>query len=297
MGAKLDIVARHGASALYNALEHDRIPFVYALRNFGSVKEQLTSRFITKWTSIALLAAAVLTGIYFFPWPLRLEGRGQLVPEDRRFVYAPYEGRISEVKVDHNTDVSQNGVLAVMRSPKLELEKTKLDGEISSLRRKIKGLRDQLNGAEGDQEKVQRLGAEKLQAEQEVLAAERGLELVVKQLAELQITSPVTGKVMDWKPKERLESKPVQQGEQIFEIANIDGRWILEIDLPESVVSHITKAQVRSKEPLPVDFVLTSNPEQSYRGKLLEVSTQHKSLTSRMLFVQRSRFLMARNHP
>ena len=62
---------------------------------------------------LALIAiAAVSTFLVLFPYPLRLEGRGELVPDIRRVVYAPVPGIISEVKVKHGDQTEEGSILA-----------------------------------------------------------------------------------------------------------------------------------------------------------------------------------------
>lgn len=272
MGARVDVVTRHGATALYNALEYHRVFLLPVWRAIGNSTQWLNASSMPKVVVGSILAITLVGFLVLFPWDLKLEGRGELVPKTRRTVFAPVTGTVREVKIDHGDPTEEYSPLAQMSNPEMERELLRLQGEYTTalqvLRaleadRKVRGAFDaELGGKINEQKQL----ADGLQQQ---IALQRG------RMQDLRVVSPIRGRVMDWKPREKLLNRPVQQGDPLLEIADVEGPWILEVQFPESAVTHIARAkQERGSEDLDVTFVLSSSPDKTYRGKLLEISTQ-----------------------
>lgn len=271
MAGRLDVVARHTAIALANALEHDDIFLLTVWKTIGRSTRWMKGRGLPKLVLAALALAGVVAFLTFFPYPLRLEGRGELVPSLRRTVYAPFDGIISEVKVDHGLATSEGTVLARMSSLELDQRKVQIAGEIVEKTVQIRGLERQRNENPGfDPE----LGGRIIQAEQEMRGLVTQQRLLDEELKKLEIRSPIAGTVMDWKPQEKLLSRPVKQGDPLLVIADVDGEWVVEVDIPENAMTHITKAEEEFGKELDVEFVMSAAPDVVYTGKLIEHATQ-----------------------
>ena len=67
--------------------------------------------------------------MYFVPCDLTIEGRGSLLPEERRTIYAPIAGTIMEVPVEHGDIVKKGDVIARLDSRDLQKELKKLIAE------------------------------------------------------------------------------------------------------------------------------------------------------------------------
>src|SRR5262249_2571418 len=96
MVARLEVIARHATPALYNSVEHRRIPFRFIWIPLAKVQEGLGGK--TK-AIIPLSAVAVLILIavlVFVPYPLKMDAKGGVLPEFRRFEYAPTKGRVED---------------------------------------------------------------------------------------------------------------------------------------------------------------------------------------------------------
>ena len=193
------------------------------------------------------------------------------MPQVRRSVYAPVAGIVGEVLVDHAMATEVGTPLARMSSIELDRQQIEVAGQLKE--------KDQERQSLEEQKKEARKVDPQLEGRLTLVKTEiRGLLTQQTQLDEerkkLEIRSPIRGSVMDWKPKEKLLNRPVQMGDPLLEVADIDGRWVLEVDLPENAITHITRAEREFDHPLDVEFVLSSDPETTYKGKLLEHATQ-----------------------
>lgn len=276
LGARIDVVSRHGSIALYNALEHDRVFLLPLWKTIGRRTHLLGANTASKATLAGILIAALVLALLFVPWPLKMEGKGELVPETRRMVFASTAGIVQSVKVDHNSPTDRGSLVAELSNPQLERELLKLQGDLRAAEQALLGLEaERLRKGSFDNE----LGSKLREQKQVIDGLKQQIELVRKQMETLRIFSPIRGRVMDWKPKEKLLLRPVEQGDALLEIADTSGPWVLEVQFPESSVTHIAKARAKSPDgTLPVTFVLSANPETTYRGTLIEVASEAKPL-------------------
>lgn len=274
MGGRVDAVCKNGGPALFNSLEHHRIPLLPVMKAVGGMTQWFTGQNLPKVVIGVILATVLIAGLILIPWPLRLEGRGELVPREKRTIFAPLTGTIRSVKVDHDDPVEDGSLLAEMFNPELEREESKLQDDLRVAEQEMRALEAERRAKGGfDNE----LGGKIEQVRQQITSYQQQLRLVRQQNQKLRVVSPIHGKVMDWKPKERLSMRPVQQGDVLMEIADTDGDWVLEVQFPENTVTHIARA--RAEHPngrLPVTFVLSASPDTTYKGELYEVATQAK---------------------
>ena len=73
---------------------------------------------------------------------------------------------------------------------------------------------------------------------------------------------------MTWKVRDLLLKRPVSRGQGLLTLADPDGPWELELNLPERRLVHVQAAQ---KGDLPVTFVLSSHPGDTFRGRVMEI--------------------------
>lgn len=272
MGARVEVVTRHGSSAIYNALENHRVFLLPLWRAVGNSTQWLGASGMPKVVIGGLAALAVVLGLIFIPWDLKLEGRGDMVPKTRRTVFAPVTGTVKEVKIDHGDETEEMSLLAVMSNPEIERELLRLQGELRTAQEVLRGLEAERKTKGAFDPEV---GGKINEQKQIVDGLQQQIALQRARMETLRVISPIHGRVMDWKPTEKLLNRPVQQGDALLEIADVDGPWILEVQFPESAVTHIARAKKASGDPqLPVTFVLSASPDKTYKGRLLEVSTE-----------------------
>src|SRR5262245_305503 len=85
--ARLDVVARHATSALYNSVEHRRIPMRFLWMPLAKLQEGLGGK--TKAIVLAVVVALSLLGasLYALPYPLKMDATGKVLPVVRRVIF------------------------------------------------------------------------------------------------------------------------------------------------------------------------------------------------------------------
>jgi multidrug efflux pump subunit AcrA (membrane-fusion protein) len=123
-----------------------------------------------------------------------------------------------------------------------------------------------------DREKYNQLAAEEEELKELLASLEKQHEVLKLQQEELQVRSPIDGQVITWNVSELLEARPVQRGQLLLTVADLDGPWVLEIEVPDDQIGHVLAARHALKPDLDVSFLLATSPDATYHGKIEKVA-------------------------
>src|SRR5262249_44147169 len=101
--------------------------------------------------SIAAGLLLLTLAFIFIPYPLKMDAKGQLLPKDRRYVYAPVEGKIEEFLVAPGPEVMKDSPLVRMHDPQLEAQMLKLQSEIEAAAKEVETLDAEIAKAKPEQ--------------------------------------------------------------------------------------------------------------------------------------------------
>ena len=88
----------------------------------------------------------------------------------------------------------------------------------------------------------------------------------------MRVVSPIHGQVITWDLDKRLLDRPVTNGELLMEIADVDGNWKLELDVPGNRIGHLMTAMENSENGrLPISFLLAADPSKRLHGEVVEI--------------------------
>jgi multidrug efflux pump subunit AcrA (membrane-fusion protein) len=274
--AVVSAVARHASLALAHAQTHQRIPW---LRAWQAVERSAARSGARSWPRLAWVAAAIVLLVALFalvPAPLNVTALGELQPSVRREVFARADGIVDEVLVDSGDTVRAGQVLATLRSAELDFELSRLEGEMRTAQSRLAALRSarlaDLPGTSEALERFNQLAAEEERIKSDLAGYEHQLALLRSRQADLQMVSPLDGVVLTWDPRALLTARPVERGQALLRVAQLDGPWELELGLQSRRSGHVFAAQAGAQEPLAVTFVVATNPEQSHPATLVRVA-------------------------
>ncbi|MCY2965157.1 MAG: HlyD family efflux transporter periplasmic adaptor subunit [Planctomycetota bacterium] len=262
-------LVRHTALALANCRRHENLPFFSIVSWIGSWQLRRNLSRI-RLGAIAVLCALAL--LWLIPTELKVSGKGTLQPEVRRDLFARTDGVVESIEAEHETHCRTNDVLLRLSRSQLDLEQTRVAGELRTARRRLAGLEaarlqsDPQTAA--DREKSNQSTAEEEELRETVAGLERQSRLLEEQADELIVRAPIAGDVLTWDVRETLASRPVQRGQLLLTVGDLTGPWILEVDIPDEAIGHVLTAQSRSNSPLPVTFMLATDPGTTYTGEL-----------------------------
>ncbi|MGC3966380.1 MAG: efflux RND transporter periplasmic adaptor subunit [Pirellulales bacterium] len=187
---RLAIVRRHVAQALHNAREVEHIPLARRWLAWRRRRGEASRRIRTASVvgAVALLLAAAT---FLIPATLYVEASGQLQPGERRDVYAPADALVSDVPVSHGQVVKAGDLLVRLRRPEWDLEQAGILGELQTAQRRLAAMRSTRTTSPvvdtAERLRRQELAAEEEQLKETIASAERRLQLITSQQAELEI--------------------------------------------------------------------------------------------------------------
>jgi hypothetical protein len=287
--ARLEVIGRHATPALYNSVEHRRIPFRFVWMPIAKVQEGLggKAKAITLLVSVAVIA--LVLAMIFVPYPLKMDATGNLLPETRRFIYSPVEGQVREVVIPDDKKVLGNQNILLMHDPTLGTRVTQLQREVANSRINILALGKQLTNAPANlpQSERARLDGELRKETANVYWKERELKALVDKLhldsrgpGFFWVTSPkfpedLPGRdkaqwtVLNTDFKETLPDRVVKPSDPLLRLGYKEGTWEVEMKIPQKHVGQILAAfEKNGGEDLDVDLLVRSAPTSIFKGKL-----------------------------
>ncbi|HEY5315766.1 MAG TPA: biotin/lipoyl-binding protein, partial [Pirellulales bacterium] len=207
---RLAAIARPSELALANAQRFESIPLVSLWRRLRPAGGNARRR---RWMPMAVAAvgglvlAAVLALV---PVPFRIEARGELRPRRQAEIFAPNDGIVAEVDVEHASSVTAGQVLAVLRKPELDLEFSRIVGEAQTARKRLTAVQASRLGSSSSVDERTERGNQLTGEEEELKELIRSLEQQDRVLhlerEQLTVRSPLGGQVLTWDLKPLLEA-------------------------------------------------------------------------------------------
>jgi hypothetical protein len=271
--ARCDLVYEHGTRAIANSMAHSNLFLMPLWRALGRASWVLRARTLPKTLGVLGLVSAVILGLIFVKKDFTLEAEGTLLPIERREVFAPIDGEVAKVEVDHNKEVKKGDVLVRLKNRELEIQLTDVMGQKSTNRAEAFRVKGQLRLRNLELSERRALEAElnKLETEYKVLVEKEKLYLSRK--SELDVRSPIDGRVVSWDVEKTLRSRPIMTGQVLLEVADLDEPLFLEVELPEKREGHLDEyiAQQGLKGPdakLDVTYILATDPDEPLDAEL-----------------------------
>lgn len=280
--ARLEVIAKHATSALYNANEWDRIPMRFLWLPLAKIQDGLGGKAKAIITLVLSLLILFFASMIFIPYELRMEAKGQLLPIRRHKIYANFPGQVVEIpkNLARNSKVTRGQELFRMSDPDLARQMLNLKAEIEVLAAK-KAESPPAGGAEVQAQYNARKKEADIAHKEKVLEWEKLVEKTGRdpEPGYFLVRAPADfdGVVLDSDFHENLLHRYVKPSEPLLRIGaiNIDQPTItdfeIELKIPQKHIGQILKAFDRLKNrdvELDVDLLLTSDAARTFKGKL-----------------------------
>lgn len=273
--AQLEVIGKHSAPALYNAVEHKRIPLRFLWRPIAKVQEGLGGKTRAILYAVGVGLVLLILAMVFVPYPLKMDARGQLLPQERRYVTSPWPARVVDFAqgLAPGTTVYKDQHLVQMEDNDLREKLTKLQNEIDQAEQGIRALRkmagapgaDARNAAREIMEKESLLGAKRL--ERDSLRERMHGDPV--DLGKFWLVAPFEGTILNADFQEQFANRTVKPSEPILRVGYKKGTWEIELKIPQKHIGQVLGALAQSpKHELEVDLLVTSVPTRVFKGRL-----------------------------
>ncbi len=271
--ARTEELAHVSGSALGNALTHHALPLLPLQQRIAAAIGAVSRRPVPALLGPAAVALG-FTLLAAVPANFTVTAEGELQPRVRRNLFAPSDGVVAEVLVQHGDRVAQGDVLLRLHNPALDLDHSRLSGELQTAQARLSAVRSarsrpQDSDAPADENQQ---ASEEEQLKQQIAGLENQLSVLQQMRNELTVKSPLAGIVLTWNTHELLDDRPVEQGQVLMTVADASGPWVLELHVPDGDAGHVLAGQRNSTNDLPValpvTFLLASDPAVTHRGQL-----------------------------
>jgi hypothetical protein len=294
---RLDVVARHAAPALYNAVEHRRIPMRFVWMPLAKVQEGLGGKARAISALVVVALSLIGSALFLLPYPLKMDANGNLLPVVRRVVYPPETGVIREFRAEPNAKVVPGRDLAMLFDPKVENKIRTLVGERDTAYAEAKIADTRLK--EGppllrDRMDLEtQLGSKTLLAQQKAAELRSYMDSIGAYPKNPERTSQITftmrapeftqdesrllGRrewtVLNSNFKEEWRGKEAKPSDPILRLGAKEGPHEIELRIPQKHIGQVLAAMAeleRAGKPqvLDVDYILKTVPERTFKGKL-----------------------------
>jgi multidrug resistance efflux pump len=217
------------------------------------------------WQAKAAVAAAcLLAALLLLPRPYAIHAECQLQPVTRRFVVAPFDGRLETAVVAPGDIVSQDAVLARMDGRDVHWE---LTGLVAELGRSAKRRDAALASHDVVTAQLAKLDMDRLEA---------NIQMLQRRAQNLDIKSPIHGIVVSG-DLERAEGAPLSKGQSLFEVAPLD-KMIVEIAIPDREIAYIHQGQQ-------VVVRLNAFPRQTWSSTLDKIHPRSENKDGHNVFI------------
>ena len=269
---RVEMVATHAQTALTNSIDHQSIFLLPLWKTIGKLSAQFQGSRLLR--TLGVLGAIVALGAFLclFPYQFALGARGSLVPEKQTEIYAKLDGVLTEIHVSNSGDtlVEQGQLLATMASSTLELRIGDLEGRIGQAKKELRFANDGKNsGADPEETKAYSFQAER--ARQTILNLQSELKVLLKDRDHLEVRAPTAGRIVNWQVRQNLLRRPVRFGQHLMTVVPPETQWLMELEMPERRLAHLTRAMKKSDELLVVSLALESWPGNEFEGQLISV--------------------------
>ena len=269
-------VARQSAPALRNALDYQSIPFLPVMKLLRKTLWFLQFRQLPKTAAVLILLAAASLALVFVPADFEIGGTAELQPRVRRDVFATGDGVVRMIHVHRNSAVTDETVVVSLRDSDLDFKLSQLLGDLQTTQKELDTVQISLRATNPNEPREQaqynQLAAREIELQSELLSLESQRKILRRQIDELDVHSPIAGQVLTWDLRKTLDARPVKRGQVLMTVADVDGPWVVEIQVADEHIGHVLDAQRAIRDDLTVEFMLSADPGVTHVGKIESVA-------------------------
>jgi multidrug efflux pump subunit AcrA (membrane-fusion protein) len=264
---RTDLVYEHAARALSNTVAHNSLFLLPVWRTLGKAGWVVKARNLPKTLTALGLVLVLLAVMFVVPVDFKLAADGTLEPAVKKDVFVDVAGTVEKVNVRDQAWVNAGDELMVLRNADLAVEMEKLQGELLTAQQRLGSVRDALNNPRLPEDERLKVSGQKLELTVQIASLEKQITLRRDQLAQLVVRAPISGRVMlSWDVERSLMGRKVEAGQAVMAIADPQADWQLELLMPERRIGHVNRGRQEHEQPLPVGYVLATDPRRQLEG-------------------------------
>ncbi len=275
LGDRIHLLSEQAEISLSRATRISNVPLLGFLVEQPTLYAWLRVQTWPMWAVAMSVLSAVVAFLLLFPAEFDLVAHGELEPVRKQHVFATQDGTVTDVLVENNQHVAEGELLVQLSSTNLELEFQRTSGEMLVARKELSAIRaEQLQSDDFDANdivKVQALSARELAIQEQLENLAAQLELLSEQREQLEVRSPLAGRIITWDISETLQARPVRRGDVMMTVADTEGDWVVQLRVADADMGHLLNAAADSEADLAVSFVEAADPTTVHQGTIHRV--------------------------
>ncbi|QDS89551.1 hypothetical protein EC9_37510 [Rosistilla ulvae] len=262
--------AAHAASAWSNTDRFEAIPYASLQSQLFTAGGRVEGS--RRKVLLAGLIALLLSAVAMLPVPMVVSADGKLEPLDKQTVYAPRDAVVDKVHVTHGDMVQPGDILAELIDPQLDQQIDDCLGQQNVLQQRDRELKALMISMAGKtSEERERIEGEFKVVQQKRDGIARQLHLLQQQRTDLTLRASLAGQVIGWRIQHELADRPVRRSQQLLQVVDPDGRWVVRASVPQERIDHVLRAVDGSQQPVDAQVIFRSFPSQPLAGSLQNI--------------------------
>jgi len=267
--------ATHLEQAISNSMLHSSVflrrPLLAIGRGINWFRGRRLAIGIAVFTALCLFSVACVV----LPWEYKVSCNGELMPDEHMPIYAPWDGQIVEIFVEHNAIITKGQPLLRLRNDDLQRELIAAQGKVAELQNLVRSFDSQLQVAQrsGTKADIVRLQGELAKTAIELSGAEQQAGVLQDRADSLHVNAPQSGVIATFDLRHSLQDKPVTRGDRLIQIFNPEGPWHLELRIPDYRSRYVARAMQETSDSAVVEFVLATAVEKTLQARLTSTAT------------------------
>jgi multidrug efflux pump subunit AcrA (membrane-fusion protein) len=258
--ARQEVLGRHASSALYNAVEHRRIPMRFLWMPLARLQEGLGGKTRAIIWGVAASLILLLALLYLVPYPLKVDSGGKLMPQEHINVFPATKCKLVQFVVESGQKVAEDENLILAWDRDLQIQIERLDADIRATERQLENLVAQLTNALTQNDRVQ------LSAEIDKQRSARDAK-VLERNTWVSSTNSVAGRpgffwlrapkfpsegmarpadarwtVLSHGFKEQMTDAEVRPSDPLLRLGFAEGPWEVMMKIPQKHIGQVTQA-------------------------------------------------------
>jgi hypothetical protein len=289
--ARMEVVDRHAASALYNAVEYRRIPARWLWLPVAKVQEGVGGKGRAISALVAITLGLLAAALYFIPYPLKMDAKGELLPRVRANIYSPVAGTVKEFYVAPSDVVGEHRSLGLMFDLKLQEKLRQLMTERDNAHHEADEADLQAKNLLVSQSDRARALVDADKARRTETAKQREIDETIRrtnarpnpdEAGFFDLRAPAfkpedarslrnqEWTVLNGNFREEWTGRGVQPSDVLLRLGARSGPWEIELKIPQKHIGQVKAgfSYQGKRDVLDVDFLLRSDPTRTYKGKL-----------------------------
>ncbi len=266
-------VCDEAALSLNNALRHRS---VFLLPLWQAVGSLLSPAVRYKALAVLLALIAVVAASLLIQTDYKVVASGVIEPANVQDIFAPADGQITRLHVQDGDHVKKGELLIDIESADLLQKAEEVAGQLYTTQQKLAAIDSVLTSGNRKSGATERdsndLTIERRQLQAELSSLQAQQEVIQAEKQRQRIVSPMDGQIIGWRLSQRLNQRPISRGHRLFSIMDVAGVNQLRLEVADRDSSDLKFARDSKAEPLAIDFVLATEPDQTHQAILKDVA-------------------------